>query len=57
PWTVGWDQLHDDVGYTPYEGMELLGSAAVVVMGGQVVVDEWGSQVAPGRGRFIPRSA
>jgi len=56
PWTAAWKRLHDNVGYTPYEGMELHGAAAAVVAGGEVVIDGPQSELAPGRGTFIPRS-
>ncbi len=56
PWTVTWSGLHDNVGYTPYEAMDLCGAASSVVAGGKVVVTESQSDVTPGRGRFIPRT-
>lgn len=55
PWTVTYDELHDNVGYTPYEGYELLGRAATVVSRGQIVVDGRDDLTTAGRGVFIPR--
>lgn len=55
PWMVSYDELHDNVGYTPYEGVELVGRAAVVVSRGEVVVDGVADLMTAGRGRFIPR--
>ena len=55
-WIVGWDGLHDNVGYTPYEGFELAGKPRVVIGGGDVIVDDSGVDATrPGRGRFVPR--
>ena len=56
PWTVSWELLHDNVGYTPYEGIELAGRAAAVVAGGEVVIDGAAGQVTKGAGRFIARA-
>lgn len=55
-WAVGWDRLHDNVGYTPYEGFELAGRPRVVIARGDVIVDDAGADgTRPGRGRFIAR--
>ena len=56
PWTVGWSGLHDNVGYTPYEGIELAGRARIVISQGKVNVGTDGDGVVAGRGRFIARS-
>ncbi len=54
-WTVRWADLHDNVGYTPYEGMKLRGRAGTVVSRGDVIVDATATTLRPGRGAFIPR--
>ncbi len=54
-WTVRGADMHDNVGYTPYEGMELQGKAAIVVAGGELIVDEAGRAIRPGRGEFVAR--
>ncbi len=46
--------LHDNVGYTPYEGRALLGWPVTVLSRGEVMIDD-GVVTAPrGRGRFLP---
>ncbi len=53
--TVRWGDLHDRVGYTPYEGREIRGFPETVIRRGEVVV-EGGEPIArPGSGRFLPR--
>ena len=56
PWLVNWDRLHDNVGYTPYERMQLQGYASTVVVAAEVVIANGENSIGPGRGRFIPRS-
>jgi dihydropyrimidinase len=48
--------LHDRVGYTPYEGMKVTGWPRTVVSAGRVIVDDGRFDAQPGSGRFIPRS-
>ncbi|MGA1316855.1 MAG: dihydropyrimidinase [Rubrivivax sp.] len=47
--------LHDRVGYTPYEGMRLTGWPVTVINRGRVVIDDGALQVERGSGLFIPR--
>jgi dihydropyrimidinase len=49
------DMLHDRVGYTPYEGMQLKGWPVTVINRGRVVIDDGALQVERGSGRFIAR--
>jgi dihydropyrimidinase len=56
PFTVRWSDLHDNVGYTPYEGMELNGRTHAVVSAGEVLVLDGTDGIRPGRGTFVPRS-
>lgn len=56
PWTVRYDQLHDDVGYTPYEGIQLAGRAHSVVLGGRVIVDAGVDKTQAGQGKFVGRT-
>ncbi|MEK8026584.1 dihydropyrimidinase [Pseudaquabacterium rugosum] len=53
--TVRAEQLHDRVGYSPYEGRELTGWPVQVWSRGRCVVRDAALQVAPGSGRFIVR--
>jgi dihydropyrimidinase len=53
--TVGTAMLHDQVGYTPYEGKRLRGWPEVVMSRGRVVVQDNTLQVARGSGQYIAR--
>jgi dihydropyrimidinase len=46
--------LHDQVGYTPYEGRELIGWPVQVLSRGRVVVRDGQLQVERGSGQFVP---
>ena len=54
--TVSYDLLHDNVGYTPYEGMHIKGWPETVVSRGRIVVEKGQLKVEPGSGKFIQRS-
>ncbi|WP_288412172.1 dihydropyrimidinase [uncultured Herbaspirillum sp.] len=47
--------LHDNVGYTPYEGRQIKGWPEVVISRGRVVISEGELKVARGSGRYIAR--
>lgn len=52
--TVNWEtMIHDDVGYTPYEGKTLTGWPEVVISRGRIVVENETLQVDPGSGAFL----
>ena len=52
--TVSWGMLHDNVGYTPYEGRHLHGWPVTVLSRGRTIVDN-GALAAPrGSGNFLP---
>ena len=51
---MNWDMLHDNVGYTPYEGMELTGWPTTVLSRGRVVVEDEALKVDAGSGEFLP---
>jgi dihydropyrimidinase len=53
--TVGTAMLHDEVGYTPYEGKRVRGWPELVMSRGRVVVRDNQLQVARGSGRYIAR--
>ena len=53
--TVTYDMLHDNVGYTPYEGMRLTGWPETVINRGRRVVDGGELHVEPGSGAFLER--
>ena len=54
--TVTWDLLHDNVGYTPYEGQTIKGWPVMVLSRGNVVVEEGDLKVDRGSGQFVSRS-
>jgi dihydropyrimidinase len=54
--TVSYDLLHDNVGYTPYEGMQLKGWPETVISRGRVVVEGGALHVEPGSGRYLERT-
>lgn len=53
--TVTTGMLHDNVGYTPYEGRKLRGWPEVVLSRGRVVVENNTLQVERGSGQFLKR--
>ncbi len=54
--TVSRKDLHDNMDYTPYDGMILTGWPRTVLVRGRVVVDRGRGALRPGDGRFIARS-
>ena len=54
--TVRWADLHDRVGYTPWEGQVIRGFPETVLRRGEVVVREGVPLAAPGSGRFLRRA-
>ena len=51
--TVTWDDLHDNVGYTPYEGRRIKGWPVTVLSRGRRVVDGGELLVERGSGEFL----
>src|SRR5437762_11878608 len=52
--TVRWKDLHDNVGYSPYEGREIKGWPITVVSRGRVVVEDGKLNAGRGSGQFLP---
>src|SRR5579862_5288920 len=52
--TVRAENIHDNVGYTPYEGMQLKGWPVTVLSRGRIVVDAGTLVAARGSGSFLP---
>jgi dihydropyrimidinase len=52
---VRWENLHDNVGYTPYEGYRLRGWPITVISRGRVVVQDGQLHAERGSGRFLSR--
>ncbi len=53
---ITWDDLHDNVGYTPYEGMTLKGWPVMVLSRGRIAVEDGEIHVEKGSGNFLPRA-
>ncbi|MEO3428980.1 dihydropyrimidinase [Pelagibius sp. CAU 1746] len=53
---VTYDLLHDNAGYTPYEGMTLTGWPRFVISRGRVIVEEEALQAERGSGLFLDRT-
>ncbi len=54
--TIKQEMLHDNVDYTPYEGMEVKGWPKIVINRGRMVVEEETLKVDRGSGEFLPRA-
>jgi dihydropyrimidinase len=52
--TITWDDLHDNVGDTPYEGKKVTGWPTIVIRRGEVVVEGGELHAEPGSGAFLP---
>ena len=53
--TVEWEtMIHDDVGYTPYEGREITGWPVTVIRRGEVAVEDGVLKAEAGSGAFLP---
>jgi dihydropyrimidinase len=52
--TVRAADIHDNVGYTPYEGMQLKGWPVTVISRGRVVVEDGQLRAERGSGNFLP---
>lgn len=50
---VRWENLHDNVGYTPYEGRPIKGWPVAVVSRGRIVVENGKLSAERGSGRFL----
>ena len=51
--TISHDMLHDNMDYTPYEGMKVRGWPVTVISRGEIVCDDGELTAAPGRGSFL----
>jgi dihydropyrimidinase len=52
--TIGTAMLHDNVGYTPYEGRTVTGWPVTVLSRGRVVIDDGKLNAERGSGEFLP---
>ena len=54
--TITKDMIHDNTGYTPYEGRTLEGWPVTVLSRGEVIINDGTLNAARGRGRYLPRA-
>ena len=54
--TYGANDLHDNVGYNPFEGVEVLGMPVTVLSRGSVIVRDRRLQAVAGHGAWLPMS-
>jgi len=54
--TLSTDFLHENVDWTPYDGLALQGWPEVTLSRGEIIVRDGDFLAEPGRGRFTPRS-
>jgi len=52
-WTVLKNELHPNVGWSPYEGMELTGKVDMTIVRGKIVFNKGETTAQKGYGRFI----
>ena len=52
---IRWADLHDHVGYSPYEGRQIKGFPETVLRRGEVVVRDGQPRAQPGSGQFLVR--
>jgi dihydropyrimidinase len=55
--TYGANDLHDNVGYNPFEGTTVTGLPVQVLLRGETLVEEGTLLAAPGRGAWLPMSS
>ncbi len=49
------DQLHEDLDYTPYEGITCIGKPIMTILRGSIIVDHATCVAKPGYGQYIHR--
>lgn len=54
-WRAGVDKLHENVDYTPYEGMEIEGMPVMTISRGDIIVKNGVFTGKAGRGNYLPR--
>ena len=55
PYSYGANDLHDNVGYNPWEGMRVAFRPALVTLRGDVIVADGQCRARPGQGRWLSR--
>ena len=54
--TVRAEDLHDNMDFTPYEGMDIVGWPTTVIRRGEVIVEDNELKAPRGSGEFVPRN-
>ncbi len=54
-WKMTADQLHEDLDYTPYEGITCIGKPIMTILRGSIIVDHATCVAKPGYGQYIHR--
>ena len=54
--TVSHQMLHENVDYTPYEGLQLTGYPKMTIVRGQLIMKDGNFLGRPGQGKFLKRS-
>ncbi len=55
-WTVDISKLHENVDYTPYQGMRLIGAPTATYSRGELVAENGNFKGEAGRGKYLRRS-
>ena len=53
-WKVRRDKLHSKCGWTPYDGMELVGWPTMKIARGEIIAENGNITGRPGYGKFVP---
>lgn len=51
---ISWAMLHDNVGYTPYEGRKITGWPVTVISRGRIIIEDNTLKAERGSGQFLP---
>lgn len=54
--TIKWENLHENVDYTPYEGIEVQGAVVCTISRGEIIVKDQIFKGDKGRGAFVARN-
>ncbi|MGE4583517.1 MAG: dihydropyrimidinase [Sphaerochaeta sp.] len=54
-WTISKDTIHSASGYTPYEGMQVIGKPVMTYLRGRLIMGDNMYLGIPGNGEFIPQ--
>ena len=55
-WTIKYDNLHQNVDYTPFEGYEATGKPVTVILRGNIIISDGQFGKSPAGGQFVKRN-